>query len=171
LKLVIKYCFLLFVMLGAGNTLLFAQEMDPEIQKMTEEVLKWTQAQFQKNGTIDQHKLDSMNQRIRDRQAELNAQKQTNKVSADTLSGKIINVAMFQGNQIVVPAGKIWRVKSVICQTGVGEYSVLVTSVKFKEKYLAGETITMPAFTPEASLLTEDMSSITYNFKIIETEN
>jgi len=77
---------------------------------------------------------------------------------------------MMQGNTITVPAGVKWKVKNVTCQTGIGEYSILVTSVKFKDEYLPGERISMPGLTPEASLLTSDMSAVTYNFKIIETK-
>jgi hypothetical protein len=160
---------LFLFILSTGNRV-FSQEVNPEIQQMTQEVIKWTQEQFQKYGTIDQRKLDSMNLKIREKQNELNSKKVVNLQAGDTVSGKVIHVAMTQGNIITVPEGKIWKVKRVTCQMGMGEYSVLVNSVKFKEKYLAGEKIVMPAFTPEASLLTSEMNVISYNFDIIESD-
>jgi hypothetical protein len=168
-KVFLKYCSLFLLML-ALDTAVYCQVMDPEIDQMTQDVIKWTQDQFQKYGKVDPHKLDSLNQLIRDRQAEIDLQKKAMAVSNDTIDGKLINKALVQGNMLVVPAGKIWNVRRVTCQTGAGEYSVLVTSVKFKDRYLASEKIIMPAFTPEASLLTSDMSTISYNFVILESE-
>jgi hypothetical protein len=148
----------------------FSQDVDPEIQQMTQEVIKWTQEQFQKYGAVDQRKLDSMNMKIREKQIELNTKKVVTLHAGDTVSGKVIHVAMVQSTTLTVPEGKMWKVKRVTCQTGMGDYNILVNSVKFKEQYKAGEKIIMPAFTPEASLLTSDMSVISYNFEIIEIE-
>jgi hypothetical protein len=146
-----------------------AQGMDPEIQRMTDELIRWTQEQFEKYGSVDPQKLDSMNLMIRQRQDELaSGGGRTEPVSAT--EGKEIIVPMINSTQMKVPPGKIWKVKHLTCQAGIGEYSVLVTSVKFREQYAEGENITVPAFTPEASLLTSDMSTVTYHFKIIETE-
>ncbi|MEI6766620.1 MAG: hypothetical protein WCM76_13385 [Bacteroidota bacterium] len=146
-----------------------AQSMDPEIQQMTDELLKWTQQQFEKNGSVDQHKLDSMNTRIRLKQDEITARKMQAPSVADSAKGeKLITVELTQGGMLTVPEGKIWKVKQATCSSGMGEYKILVGSVKFKEEYGPGEKIIMPAYTPEASLLTEDFSSIIYSFNIIE---
>lgn len=167
--MVIKYgiCIIAVWILATGG--LKAQNMDPEIQQMTDALIKWTQEQFTLFGKVDHHKLDSMNQLIRLRQEELAARTQGNAPAADS-NAREINVTMINSSLLVVPEGKIWKVKHVTCQTGLGDYNILVTSVKFREQYLPGESITMPAFTPEAALLTSDMSEVTYNFKIIEKE-
>lgn len=147
-----------------------AQNMDPEIAKMTDELMQWTQEQYQTYGTIDQHKLDSMNQRIRDRQKEienLNGTLAENNGNTQQ-EGKLIKITMVQTNAITVPSGKTWKVKRAIVQAGIGGFSVVVSSVKFKDSYSAGEQIIMPAFTPEASLLTSDQSNVTYILDIIE---
>jgi hypothetical protein len=147
-----------------------AQTLDPEIQQMTQELIAWTQQQFELYGAVDQQKLDSMNQRIRDRQAELDAEQKALIQRSDSVGEKLIRRVMMQSYVLEVPNGKIWRVKRVTCQTGIGDFAVLVTSVKFKEAYEYGEKITMPAFTPEASLLTSDLNAVSYHFEIIESE-
>jgi hypothetical protein len=149
--------------------LIQAQSMDPEIQQMTDELLKWTQQQFEKNGSVDQKKLDSMNTRIRLKQEEIAARKKQAPAVADSAVGeKLITVELTQGGMLSVPEGKIWKVKQATCSAGIGEYKILVGSVTFKDEYGPGEKIIMPAYTPEASLLTEDFSSIIYTFNIIE---
>jgi hypothetical protein len=164
-----KYSSLLFLLLTTAVQVR-AQDVSPEIQQMTQEVIRWTQQQFNLYGRVHQHKLDSMNQLIRSKQAELELKKKDVQASADTAKGKVINVSMQQGNMLTVPAGKVWKIKRVTCQADIGGYSVLVTSVKFKDSYNEGEKIVMPAFTPEASLLTSDISGISYNFVVLEND-
>jgi hypothetical protein len=168
-KAFLKYCSLFFLLFGANGQAL-SQDIDPVIQQMTQNLVSWTQEQFRLYGKVDQVKLDSMNQVIRNRQAEIELQKKETQAAMDTTGSKQIRVTMQQGNVITVPQGKRWKVKHVTCQTGIGDYSVLVTSVKFKDSYAEGEKIVMPAFTPEANLLTSDMSEISYNFVIIESK-
>lgn len=65
-------------------------------------------------------------------------------VRAKTLTG-------IAGSAFTVPDGNTWKVKSLTCNTG--SYNIIVTSIKFKERYEAGEKITCPMWSAEAELL------------------
>ena len=150
-----------------------AQNIDPTIQAKIDSLNIWIKKQIETTGTIDQKQLDSMNQLIKEAQLNLNVK--TNNVGNENIiekqqqeTGKLIIRDMMPGSTFIVPEGVKWKIKRISCKTEMGGYSVLVTSIKLKELYEAGEKISMPAFTPEASLLTEDSSSVIYTFEIFE---
>lgn len=166
-----KKNFCIFVFLFK-TMLISAQNISPDIQYKIDSLNAWISKQYEANDTIDQKKLDSMNQNIREAQKKLSVAnlqyEDKSKLQSYNNEGKIIIRDMMPGSVFTVPEGVIWKVKRVSCKSDMGSYSVMVTSVKFKEQYETGDKISMPAFTSEASLLSEDTYSVVYNFEIIE---
>jgi len=168
--------FCIFAFLFLQSMLISAQNISPDIQYKIDSISAWITKQYESNGTIDQKVLDSMNQSIREAQKRLSVANsqcdgKSKSQSDNKEEGKIIIRDMMPGSVFTVPEGVVWKIKRVSCKSDMGSYSVLVTSVKFKEQYEAGEKISMPAFTSEASLLSEDTSSVIYKFEIIEIPN
>lgn len=171
MKIYLKYIFsILITFIISCNLPVKTQNIDPAIQPKIDSLNAWIKNQLETIGVIDQAKLDSMNEDIR--LAQKNISSATNKKSADNnhtnQTEKNIVRDMMPGSVFTVPDGVIWKIKKVSCKTDMGGYSILVTSIKFKEQYDSGDKISMPAFTSEASLLSEDTSSVLYTFEIIE---
>lgn len=166
---ILKLFLIIFVF---SNLTVNTQNIDPSIQPKIDSLNAWIKHQLETTGTIDQVKLDSMNQNIRNAQNKLSSEIQINSenisLNVNKQTEKKLTRDMMPGSVFTVPEGVVWQIKKVSCKTDMGGYSVLVTSVKFKDEYKSGEKISMPAFTSEASLLSEDTSSVIYTFEIIE---
>jgi len=155
--------------LFGSNQALKSQSIEPAIQAKIDSLNTWIKLQLETTGQIDKYILDSLNHNIREAQNRINSSTYIASGSNNESDEKTIMKDMMPGSVFTVPQGVKWRIKRISCKTDMGGYSVLVTSVKFKEFYSQGEQISMPAFTSEASLLTEDTSSVIYTFEIIES--
>lgn len=73
------------------------------------------------------------------------------------------------GSAFTVPEGKVWKVKSLTCNTGT--YNIVVTSIKFEPLYKAGEKIITPFWSAEAELLDGNgNSSLMYVLTVAESK-
>lgn len=152
-----------------GMQVHFAQGVHPEVQAKIDSLQQWIQTELQTNGSIDQAILEDWNKRIRAAQDRLSREGMAksglvpgeSKAEVKTFSG-------FVGTSFRVPEGKRWEVRKVTVSGGMGEYQILVTSLRFNKPLDAGEVLTTPSFTAEASLVTEDQSTPMYTFEILE---
>ncbi len=147
----------------------FAQGVHPEVQAKIDSLQQWIQTELQTKGTIDQAVMEDWNKRIRDTQERLSREGSSarglisgeSKAEVKTFSG-------FVGTSFKVPEGKRWEVRKVTVSGGMGEYQILVTSIRFERPLNAGEVLTTPSFSAEASLVSEDQSTPMYTFEILE---
>lgn len=93
------------------------------------------------------------------------AQSAVDSISRDSV--KVKTMTGLAGSAFTVPVGKVWKVISLMCNTGT--YNVLVTSVKFEPLYKAGEKISCPFWSAEAELLDGNgNTSLMYVLKVEE---
>ncbi len=90
-------------------------------------------------------------------------------LAADTATAKadsfkIEYMQVFAGSMLVVPEGKQWEILSLAFSTDF--MPIQVSSVKFKNPLLSGDTITLPFWISEAELHDGDQSDIMYSIKI-----
>ena len=122
-----------------------------------------------KEGKIpDQKYIDSTNAVIRNMNVQATVKDSTGKIVTDSI--KQITKQTLAGSGFTVPAGKIWRVKSLYVTDG-GSYNIIVTSVKFEKPFSEGEKISTPGWTAEGELLNGDQTGFFYIFKIEESDS
>jgi hypothetical protein len=146
-----------------------AQGVHPEVQVKIDSLQQWIQTELQTKGTIDQAALEDWNKRIREAQERL-AREGTSKggLIPGESKAEVKTFSGFVGTSFRVPEGKRWEVRKVTVSGGLGEYQILVTSLRFDRPLDAGAVLSTPSFTAEASLVTEDQSTPMYTFEILE---
>lgn len=147
---------------------LYSQNIAPSVQAKIDSLNAWMQEQLATSGTIDTAELQKWNVKIREEQKRVKESQMADTNPGEPKDARIKKFSGYVGTAFTVPEKKMWRVKRVTVSAGLGEYSVLVTSVKFDQDYRAGDVIFTPGFSSEAALLTQDQTTVLYAFEIME---
>ena len=157
---------LCFVLMLGLTDVSFSQGVHPEVQAQIDSLQNWIEKQISVHGSIDQNELSSWNEKIRQTQARISQEGvRSNSLNPDARERVFSGLL---GTSFTVPEGKKWQVRKVTVSAGLGEYQVLVTSIRFPDIMSPGEVLRTPSFCSEGSLLAEDASSLMYTFHVLE---
>lgn len=146
-----------------------AQGVHPEVQAKIDSLQQWIQHELQTKGSIDQAELEAWNAKIRETQERIAAGATDVQAGGSRESrAEVKTFSGFVGTSFRVPAGKRWEVRKITVSGGMGEYQILVTSIRYTKPLEAGEILATPSYSAEAALISDDQSSPMYTFEILE---
>jgi len=144
----------------------YSQSISAEDQQKISIIQNWILEQRKMGKEPSQEQMDSINKAVKERIDSVSLLSPKNNITGIDSIGMLTTEFCYMGGYLVVPENKTWKVKRMFVTNG--GYNIIMNSEKYNKEFKSGEKIYAPSWSPESSLLTEDESSVTYIFEIIE---